>query len=155
MIKQQFKGGHNLPPFLLRHLREAVDSLKYIVIKGFMDVDGFRKEGSIVDIDDIRAAKLRLYGLIGALGKETASIKPKEAAVAPENNYMRKDAQTTRDAEDEEREKDVDDAEDENIPGGNNSNPEPEHIGGGIYLLPDGSKVKGKARAIEALKESR
>ena len=138
------KRGHNLPPFLLLYLREAVNGLKYIVIKGFMDVDGFKKEGSIIEVDAIRAAKLRRYGLIAGSVIESASIRVHENAIAPgvdvKESLPALDAKTAEAV-------DTDVIRD--------TEPALEHVGGGFYLLPDGTRVKGKARAIQVLKESR
>lgn len=39
--------------------------MKYIVIKPFQDLTGFKQAGDPVELDDWRAAKLRRMGLIG------------------------------------------------------------------------------------------
>lgn len=58
--------------------------MKYTVIKPFKDIDGkIKVEGTKIDIDNDRAAKLRRYGLIG-LCREKAVIKPQEKAVIEE-----------------------------------------------------------------------
>ena len=118
--------------------------MKYIVIKGFMDVDGFKKEGSIIEVDAIRAAKLRRYGLIAGSVIESASIRVHENAIAPgvdvKESLPALDAKTAEAV-------DTDVIRD--------TEPALEHVGGGFYLLPDGTRVKGKARAIQVLKESR
>ena len=52
--------------------------MKYIVTKEFMDVGAFRSVGDLIEADDRRAAKLRMYGLIG--GIERAVIQGTENA---------------------------------------------------------------------------
>ena len=111
--------------------------MKYIVIKGFMDIDGFKKEGSVVELDDMRAAKLRRYGLIAGRVLESASIRVQETAVMPKAEAK----ETLKDP--------VPDVAD----GKTDMDQGLEHLGGGFYLLPNGEKVKGKKRAVEALKE--
>lgn len=137
---------------MLLYIREAVGFLKYMVIKGFMDVDGFKKEGSIIEVDDHRAAKLRRYGLIAGSAKESASIRSQENAKAPGVDV--KESLPTEEVEDIADMQESEDIEVTSSEGENRRNLKLDHMGGGFYLLPDGSKVKGKVRAIEALKES-
>lgn len=39
--------------------------MKYIVIKPFNDISGFKSPGESIELSDNRAAKLRSHGLIG------------------------------------------------------------------------------------------
>lgn len=44
--------------------------MKYIVIKQFNDLTGFKLPGESIELDDVRAAKLRAQGLIGGVWKD-------------------------------------------------------------------------------------
>ncbi|HRC81347.1 MAG TPA: hypothetical protein PLF27_08165 [Sedimentibacter sp.] len=50
--------------------------MKYVVIKPFNDITGFKIPGESIELDDARAAKLRAQGLIGGVWKDEP--KPSE-----------------------------------------------------------------------------
>lgn len=49
--------------------------MKYIVIKPFRDISGFKSPGETIELDDNRAAKLRSQGLIGGVVKKSSPEK--------------------------------------------------------------------------------
>lgn len=50
--------------------------MKYLVIKPFRDISGFKMPGDYVVLSDDRAAKLRTIGLIGGTCKEPEKAIP-------------------------------------------------------------------------------
>ncbi len=58
--------------------------MKYRVTKLFKDADGqFKAPGTIIEVENQRAAKLRRYGIISIPERETASLAQPEKAVQP------------------------------------------------------------------------
>ncbi len=50
--------------------------MKYIVIKPFRDISGFKMPGESIELDDTRAAKLRIMGLIGGRIERAVKVEP-------------------------------------------------------------------------------
>lgn len=55
--------------------------MKYIVIKPFQDITGFKLPGEPIELDNDRAAKLRTNGLIGGKYEENQLAEPIEKAI--------------------------------------------------------------------------
>ena len=58
--------------------------MKYIVIKPFNDITGFKIPGEFIELDDVRASKLRVHGLIGGeyKGNIEKSVKDDDVKIA-------------------------------------------------------------------------
>ena len=52
--------------------------MKYIVIKPFQDISGFKMPGESIELDTSRAAKLRVNGLIGGEFKSPIETTQKD-----------------------------------------------------------------------------
>ena len=73
--------------------------MKYIVIKPFQDITGFKKIGDTIELDDNRASKLRKHGLIGTIVKKVEPIKnaePVEKAVKETEKFVKGEPIETR-----------------------------------------------------------
>ena len=110
---------------------------KYQVIKPFVYLGVTRKQGDTMDLTPQQASKLLQYKLIG-FAKENAYSKaqPEIAGTTIQAEPIKESEaiETVTDAEETEK-------------------VEPKHVGGGYYELPDGTKIKGKQNAIDAMKE--
>ena len=116
---------------------------KYQVIKPFVYLGITRKQGDTIDLTPQQAGKLLQYKLIG-LAKENAYSKaqPEIAGTTIQAELIGATDEETGGIVVEV----VDEVEEtEEI--------EPKHLGGGYYELPDGTKIKGKQNAIDAMKE--
>ena len=78
--------------------------MQYIVIKPFNDITGFRIAGEPIELDDARAAKLRVMGLIGGRYEPVKTVELTEtkteelAAIYPESKVYEKKVATKKTA---------------------------------------------------------
>ena len=71
--------------------------MKYVVLKAFNDITGFKKPGDTIELDDNRASKLRKNGLIGAVKvKEAEKVEKVEKAVREVEKVVKNEPIETR-----------------------------------------------------------